>query len=66
MTKTFFLASDWRRSTRCESVNCVEAARRGHGVVIRNSNTPDLHLDVSGEAWNAFVAGIRAGQFDRA
>ncbi len=67
MTKAFFRTSDWdwRRSTRCEAGHCVEVARRDRGVAMRNSTAPDLRLEVDAQAWNAFLAGLRAGQFDR-
>jgi hypothetical protein len=65
MSKALSLASGWRRSTRCESGHCVEVARRDGDVAMRNSTVPDLHLRLSLEAWDAFVAELRAGQFDR-
>jgi hypothetical protein len=65
MSMAFSLASGWRRSTRCESGHCVEVARQDRAVVMRNSTVPDLHLRLSVEAWEGFVAGLRAGQFDR-
>jgi hypothetical protein len=65
MSKAFPLASGWRRSSRCESGHCVEAARQDREVAMRNSTVPDLHLRLSVEAWDAFVADLRAGTFDR-
>jgi hypothetical protein len=32
---------------------------------MRNSTVPDLHLRLSEAAWDAFIADLRAGQFDR-
>jgi len=65
MSKALSLAPSWRRSTRCESGHCVEVARQGRDVAMRNSTVPDLHLRLSEAAWDAFIADLRAGQFDR-
>jgi hypothetical protein len=66
MSKGFSLAAGhgWIRSSRCESGHCVEVARQGHGVALRNSTAPDQHLMLSAEAWRAFLAGLRSGEFD--
>jgi hypothetical protein len=65
MSKALSLASGWHRSTRCESGHCVEVARQDRHVAMRNSTVPDLHLRLSVETWEAFVADLRAGDFDR-
>lgn len=65
MEKKYFLTSDWRRSTRCESVACVEVARQDHDVAMRDSNDPGAHLRFSSDAWNGFLTDVREGRFDR-
>ena len=72
----------WRRSSRCgESGQCVEVAwhractsashcvevARSDRVMMRDSKDPDggvLAFDPAD--WEAFLAGLRAGEFDRA
>lgn len=65
MGQTNSLATDWRRSGRCEGGHCVEIALRDGGVAMRNSTAPDLQLRLSADAWRSFVAGLRTGEFDR-
>jgi hypothetical protein len=64
MSQTYSLAAGWRKSSRCETGHCVEVAWRGGAVAIRNSTAPDQRILVDAEAWRAFVAGLRAGEFD--
>ncbi|MEV0269917.1 DUF397 domain-containing protein [Hamadaea sp. NPDC050747] len=56
----------WRKSTRSGgSANCVEFAHQGATVGIRDSKNPDAAvLEFPADVWNAFVAGIKAGEFD--
>lgn len=49
--------SEWRKSSYSpEASDCVEV---GHGVGIRDSKAPAIHLPVSREAWDAFLDGVR-------
>lgn len=56
----------WRRSSKCESsAACVEVATGGGDVLVRDSKNPDgpvLQFTLAG--WDAFVAGVRDGDFD--
>lgn len=55
----------WRKSSRCGTSTCVEIARHGDHYLIRDSKNPDAPaLQFSAAEWNAFVAGIEAGEFD--
>lgn len=57
----------WRRSTVCGAgPECVEvAARPGGGAAVRDSKDPDGSvLEFTAAEWAAFLAGVRAGQFD--
>lgn len=56
--------TDWRRSTFCNWGNCVEVAPHPDGATIRNSTRPDVTLAFSVDEWAAFLAGVRAGEFD--
>ena len=62
---TSVLGAAWRKSRRCESAHCVEIADLGTtGVGLRDSVSPAQHLVVSTEAFRAFVAGVKTGEFD--
>jgi len=58
-------ATMWRKSSFSNpSGNCVEAAAVANGVAVRNSRFPDGPALVFTEAeWDAFVRGIKAGDF---
>ncbi|SNQ46458.1 conserved hypothetical protein [Frankia canadensis] len=46
---------------------CVEVARipGGLGVAVRDSKDPDVRPQIyTAQEWAAFVAGVRAGEFD--
>ena len=58
--------ANWRRSRRCESNQCVEFASIG-GEMVGLRDSADPHGPVLAFArpdWTAFVAGVRAGEFD--
>jgi len=49
----------------CDTANCIEVAAIGEGTVtLSSSNAPDDRLRVTREEWVAFVAAIKAGEFD--
>jgi hypothetical protein len=55
----------WRKSSRCGSATCVEVARAGEVVAVRDSKRQDSPiLAYSGDSWVAFLAGVKAGEFD--
>jgi hypothetical protein len=54
----------WRRSSWCESSQCVEVALVGSDVLLRDSKNSDQVLRVARTDWTAFVEGVRAGEFD--
>lgn len=50
---------------RCETGNCVEVSAIGQGAVyLRSSLAPDVMLPVTRDEWDAFVASVKAGDFD--
>ncbi|HEY8533179.1 MAG TPA: DUF397 domain-containing protein [Micromonospora sp.] len=56
----------WRRSRHCESNACVEVRDAGARVATRDGADPGGPvLWFSRAVWAAFVAGVRAGVFDR-
>jgi hypothetical protein len=54
-------------SSFCNFGNCVEVGTAPDGsVVLRDSKDADrsVSLVFTGEEWNAFVKGVKAGEFD--
>ncbi|WP_155369886.1 DUF397 domain-containing protein [Catellatospora vulcania] len=53
----------WRRSSRCESGQCVEVCFDGELVLVRSSKDPDgPWLTFDADEWRAFTAGLAAGE----
>ena len=52
----------WHRSSASINGNCLEFARDGRAVLVRDSKTPDGEpLHFSRESWNRFVRAAIAG-----
>lgn len=61
-------AATWRKaSSSGGSGNCVEVARLAGGTTaVRDSKDPDgTVLAFTSAEWDAFVDGVKAGEFDR-
>jgi predicted secreted Zn-dependent protease len=56
----------WRKSTRSSSSgSCVEVADAGDRILVRHSKNPlGPVLAFTVAEWDAFVAGVRAREFD--
>ncbi|GIH80421.1 DUF397 domain-containing protein [Planobispora longispora] len=56
----------WRKSSRSNLGNCVEVARLSGGLIgVRDSKAPeDAALVFTPAEWDAFVAGVKDGEFD--
>jgi Domain of unknown function (DUF397) len=55
----------WQRPTICASSSCVEVATIGDTIAIRDSKDPESPvLTYDRDEWQAFVAGVKAGEFD--
>jgi hypothetical protein len=55
----------YRISSYCSMGNCVEVGRSADGgVVVRDTKDRALQLAFSDDEWAAFVAGVKAGEFD--
>lgn len=55
---------NWVRPSRCGNTNCVEVAKDGDEVLIRDSKHPEqAPLRFTRAEWDAFTAGVRAGEF---
>jgi hypothetical protein len=55
--------ASWVRSSFCDTGTCVEASV-SNDVFVRNSKDPDVAVRFSQEEWEAFVRGVKAGEFD--
>jgi hypothetical protein len=57
---------EFRVSSFCSFGNCVEVGRSADGgVVVRDSKDHRQEpLTFTAEEWTAFVAGVKAGEFD--
>lgn len=55
----------WRRSTKSGGGNCVEVSINSTSVLMRHSKSPHGPvLKFSHEEWEAFLTGVRGGEFD--
>jgi hypothetical protein len=60
-------AAGWSKSSFCAARDCVELARLDDGAVaLRNSGDPATMIRYTAAEWQAFVAGVKAGEFDSA
>lgn len=58
------LTEAWQKSSFCGNTACVEVALAGDEIAVRdskNATSPVLKFTV--DEWQAFVAGVRAGEF---
>jgi Domain of unknown function (DUF397) len=56
----------WHRGRACESGACVEVATTGDTVMVRSSADPSgIHVTLSRDEWQEFLAGAKEGAFDR-
>ncbi|MEU4694501.1 DUF397 domain-containing protein [Actinoplanes sp. NPDC023714] len=54
----------WRKSSRCATSTCVEVAKVDDQYLIRDSKNPEVApLSFTKPEWDAFVAGVNAGEF---
>ncbi|RAY10873.1 DUF397 domain-containing protein [Actinomadura craniellae] len=64
---SLFENAAWRKSSRsqAQTQNCVELARLGEVVGIRDSKNPDgPHLTFAPTVLRAFVTQVRVGHYD--
>jgi hypothetical protein len=56
----------WLKSSASGSGNCVEVAQTEAAVYVRNSKRPLAGVVAfTGGEWEAFLIGVRKGEFDR-
>ena len=55
----------WVKASRSQSLGaCVEFARNGNMISVRDSKDPGVHLQFPCEAVREFIDGARLGEFD--
>lgn len=55
----------WVRSSFCDGGTCVEVAQQGDShVLVRDGKNPRMVLRVNRSDWDAFLAGVKVGEFD--
>jgi hypothetical protein len=55
----------WHRASFCATGECVEVTEQDGMILLRDSKHPDGGiLQYRSEEWQAFVHGIKAGEFD--
>jgi hypothetical protein len=60
---------EYRTSSHCSGGACVEVGRSPEGpVVVRDTKDPERSTSLlfTRDEWTAFVAGVKAGEFDLA
>ena len=56
---------DWRKSSFTNGNDCVTVGRYGDMIAVRDSKNPDGDtLRFTAGEWAAFLAGVKAGEFD--
>jgi hypothetical protein len=56
--------AEWRKSSHSGNNGCVEVARVGDLIAVRDSKDPEGGvLLFNTREWRAFVAGVRDGEF---
>lgn len=60
------LTNNWQKSSYSSNQDCVEVRAASDGdVELRDSDYPEAGtIKVTGSQWNAFIRGVKAGQFD--
>jgi hypothetical protein len=53
----------WRKSSRCDSGQCLEVAWPQHKLVaVRDSTLPDAYLSVDHATWISLLQAVRTGK----
>jgi hypothetical protein len=55
---------NWRRSSLCQTGECVEIAAYDGGVIMRSSAHPDIgYAYFDSDEFSSLIAAIKAGEF---
>jgi predicted secreted Zn-dependent protease len=59
------IALSWRKSSVSASGDCVEVALASGSILVRDSKQRKPYvLEFTSTEWQAFLSGVRAGEFD--
>ncbi len=65
MTESSEHGLPWRSSAACADNACVEVADAGETIYVRDGKVPDDGvLRFTRSEWDAFLTGVKAGDFD--
>jgi Domain of unknown function (DUF397) len=65
MTRPDFTGAAWHRSRACgDGHSCVEVARVGGSVGVRDSDGEGVVLAFGEIGWRMFIAGVLTGEFE--
>jgi hypothetical protein len=53
----------WRKARKCDGGACVEIAKLGETIMVRNSTTPDEIISTSRDQWLHFLVWVREDSF---
>lgn len=56
--------SDWRLSSFCGDLSCVEVAAANGEVLMRNTSAPGLIAAFGTTGWSQFLQAVKQGEFD--
>ena len=55
----------WRKSSfSADTGSCVEVAEQGGDILLRESDGPEVIVRTTRQKLRAFLAGVKAGEFD--
>jgi Domain of unknown function (DUF397) len=54
----------WRAARRCAGGECVEVADHAGMIAVRSSTAGELVVWFTRDEWDAFLAGVHAGELD--
>lgn len=57
---------EWQKSSYSAGDNCVEVAITPTTIYVRDSNNPTTIQRYTHDEWNAFIQGVKAGEFNKA
>lgn len=55
---------EFKKASACALGACAEASVGSEKVLVRHSGNPDVVLSFTPDEWRAFIAGVKAGEFD--
>lgn len=64
-SEVIVISQDWTKSSFSAASGCVQVRTNGELIQVRDSKNPDEgELTYNQQEWAAFLAGVKAGEFD--